>query len=280
MHEFYRLCGERRPEFMGYTQVELDKKKYNRGLSPVSEVPLTPQEAAARLEAFEQLKAAVIAVRSDVREELASAFFAAIEYPVFATAAMNRKILSDSVESHRAYEEIQALTKRYNEMNGGKWRYLMDAAPRQLPVFEDVHASLMKQGDVSSFINACDYAEASEGVKAIQMLGHSMNAVALPKDGWLTYRFEVEKAGDYTLQTALIPTQPNDNGDLRYSVSIDGGEPTVFSLKEPFRSEEWKQNVLRGQALREQRMHLSAGQHTLTIRALDAHIIIDQLLIR
>ena len=276
MHEFYRLCGERRPEFMGYTQVELDKKKYNRGLSPVSEVPLTAIEVANRLSAFEQLKANVIAIRPHVRQDLADAFFAAIEYPVFATAAMNRKILSNSVESHRAYEEIQALTKRYNEMNGGKWRYLMDAAPRQLPVFEDVRASLMKQGDVSSFINACDYAEASEGVKTIQMLGHSMNAVALPKDGRLVYRFEVEKAGDYTLQTALIPTQPNDNCDLRYSVSIDGGEPTVFSLKEPFRSEEWKQNVLRGQALREQRVHLSAGQHTLTIRALDAHIVFDQ----
>ena len=305
MHEFYRLCGERRPEFMGYTQVELDKKKYNRGLSPVSEVPLTAIEVANRLSAFEQLKANVIAIRPHVRQDLADAFFAAIEYPVFATAAMNRKILSNSVESHRAYEEIQALTKRYNEMNGGKWRYLMDAAPRQLPVFEDVHASLMKQGDgscvplvasehsSSAFVtssgvtkepspcyNVSDYVEASEGVKTIQMLGHSMNAVALPKDGWLVYRFEVEKAGDYTLQTALIPTQPNDNGDLRYSVSIDGGEPTVFSLKEPFRSEEWKQNVLRGQALREQRVHLSAGQHTLTIRALDAHIVFDQFLIR
>ena len=277
MHEFYRLCGERRPEFMGYTQVELDKKRYNRGLSPVSEVPLTHQEAAARLDAFERLKAAVIAVRSDVRQDLADAFFAAIEYPVFATAAMNTKILADSVESHRAYEEIQALTKRYNEMNGGKWRHLMDAAPRQLPVFEDVRASSMKQGEEPSpCVNACDYVEASDGVKTIQMLGHSMNAVALPKDGKLVYRFEVEKAGDYTLQTALIPTQPNDNGDLRYSVSIDGGEPTIFNLKEPFRSEEWKQNVLRGQALREQKIHLFVGQHTLTIRALDAHIIIDQ----
>ena len=108
------------------------------------------------------------------------------------------------------------------------------------------------------------------------MLGHSMNAVALQKDGWLTYRFVVETEGDYVLQTALIPTQPNDNGDLRYGVSIDGGEPVVFNLKEPFRSEGWKQNVLRGQALREQKVHLSAGQHTLTIRALDTHIVVDQ----
>lgn len=79
-----------------------------------------------------------------------------------------------------------------------------------------------------------------------------------------------------SLQTALIPTQPVDGGDLRYSVAVDGGEPTVFNLKEPFRSEEWKQNVLRGQAVRQQTVHLSAGRHTLTICALDAHIVADQ----
>jgi hypothetical protein len=85
----------------------------------------------------------------------------------------------------------------------------------------------------------------------------------------------VEEDGDYTLQTALIPTQPNDNGDLRYSVSIDHQEPVVFNLKEPFRSEEWKLNVLRGQALRQQKVNLSKGVHTLTIRALDDHIVVD-----
>ncbi len=279
MHEFYRLCGERRPEFMGYTQVELDKKKYNRGLSPVGEVPLTAIEAANRLSAFEHLKADIIAIRPYVRPELADAFFAAVEYPVFAAAAMNTKIL-DSRNSHRAFEEIRSLTQRYNEMNGGKWRNLMDAAPRTLPVFEDVHANLLPSTNTQypSPIthNACDFAEASSGTRKIQMLGHSMNAVALQKDGWLTYRFVVETEGDYVLQTALIPTQPNDNGDLRYGVSIDGGEPVIFNLKEPFRSEGWKQNVLRGQALREQKVHLSAGQHTLIIRAFDAHIVVDQ----
>ena len=277
MHEFYRLCGMRRPEFMGWTQVELDKKRYPRGLSSVAQVPLTHEQAAARIEAFERIKATVRECRAYVRPELSDAFFAAIEYPVFAAAAMNRKILSDSVDSHQAYEEIAALTRQYNEMNGGKWRYLMDAAPRKLPVFDDVRAELTGENvDAVITCNACDYAEASEGVKKIQMLGHSMNAVTLPKDGKLLYRFEVEKAGDYILQTALIPTQPNDGGDLRYSVSIDGGEPTVFNLKEPFRSEEWKQNVLRGQAVRQQTVRLSAGQHILTICALDAHIVVDQ----
>ena len=92
--------------------------------------------------------------------------------------------------------------------------------------------------------------------------------------------FEVAGSdGRYTVETALIPTQPNDNGDLRFSVAIDGGTPIIFTLKEPFRSEQWKQNVLRGQALREFKAHLSPAPHTITIQALDNHIVIDQLFI-
>lgn len=276
MMDYWRLCGERRPEFMGWTQVELDKKKYDRGLSPVGDVPLTAAEAKARLDAFERIKAMIDECRPLVRPELKDAWFAAIQYPVYASAAMSRKILSDPVESHRAYEEIQSLTAQYNQMNGGKWRGLMDAAPRRLPVFEDVHGNLSTNHTHWEVHRAADYDSAAEGVRTVQMLGHSMNAVALPKGGFLTYCFKVTKTGDYVLQTALIPTHAVDDGDIRYSVSIDGSEPTVYSLKEPFRSEQWKQNVLRGQALRDLHLHLSEGSHTLTIRALDEHIVIDQ----
>ena len=280
MREFFRLCGERRPEFMGWTQVELDKKKYPRGLSPVSEIPLTAAEAAARLAVFERMKATLIECRPLVRPELMDAWFAAVEYPVYASAAMNRKILSDAHESHRAYEEIQSLTEQYNELKGGKWRHLMDAAPRRLPVYEDVHGMLT--GKPVNKVWTCDasqYETANDGAVKIQMLGHSMNAVSLPKGGCLTYRFTVAEAGDYVLRTALIPTQAVDNGDIRFSVSIDGAEPVVYSLKEPFRSEEWKRNVLRGQALRDLPIRLSAGAHTITLRALDEHIVVDQLCI-
>ncbi len=279
MMDYWRLCGERRPEFMGWTQVELDKKKYDRGLSPVTDVPLSAAEAAARLDTFGRIKKTIRECAPLVRPELADAWFAAIEYPVFAAAAMSRKILGDSLESHRAYEEIQQLTTRYNHMNGGKWRGLMDAAPRRLPVFADVRARLAAAGKDHpdwELHEAAHYAEATPGVHTVQMLGHSMNAVSLPKGGALTYRFAVKEAGSYILQIALIPTHAVDSGDIRYSVSIDGSEPTVYSLKEPFRSEQWKQNVLSGQALRDLHLHLSEGSHTLTIRALDEHIVIDQ----
>lgn len=110
------------------------------------------------------------------------------------------------------------------------------------------------------------------------MLGHSMKAVALPKGGSLTYQFYA-KGGEANLYTALIPTQANDKGDIRYSISIDGGTPVVYSLKEKFRSERWKLNVLRGQAIRCEEVNLSSGTHTLEIKALDAHIVVDQWMI-
>ena len=280
MREFYRLCGIRRPEFMGWSQVELDKKVYPRGLSPVSDIPLTPQEAATRIADFERIKTTVLESRSLIRQELQDAFFAAIEYPVFAAAAMNRKILCDSAESHQAYEEIQLLTRQYNELCGGKWRGLMDAAPRRLPVYEDVHGHLTGRPSVMvSTINACDYAEVSQGARTIQMLGHSMNAVALQKDGVLTCPFTVEREADYVITVALIPTHPLDGGDLRFSVAVDDSQPAVFSLKEPFRSEQWKLNVLSGQARRSLTLRIPAGPHQLTVRALDDHIVVDQIFI-
>ena len=277
MHEFYRLCGERRPEFMGWTQVELDKRTYERGLSPVTQVPLTAEEASARLAAFQRIETIERECRQLVRPELRDAWFAAIRYPLSASAAMSRKILSDDVQSHQAYEEILSLTQQYNTMNNGKWRHLMDAAPRRLPVFEDVHATLA-DSHLSSLktFRACDYMKATDGIQVVQMLGHSMNAVSLPKDGQLSYRFEVEKDADYTVRAALIPTHPADGKELRFSISIDGQVPIVFSLKEPFRSERWKENVLRGQALRDVPVRLAEGVHTLTIHALDNHVVVDE----
>jgi hypothetical protein len=118
------------------------------------------------------------------------------------------------------------------------------------------------------------------------MLGHSMNAVAIPKGCELTYEFETplpsgEGSGEglAVLYTAMIPTQPSDRGDLRYSVQLDDQQPVVISLKEPYRSERWKLNVLRGQALAKTAVSLTKGKHTLRVKALDDHIIFDQWMI-
>ena len=280
MKEFYRLCGIRKPEFMGWTQVELDKQKYPGGKSHVTDIGLTRQEAAERLESFGCLKAIVDKCRLLLRPELSNAYEAHIAYPIYAAAAMTRKIVSDSATSHLAYEEIVALTRRYNALANGKWKGLMDAAPRQLPVFEDICGRLYDDEPFEGVAcNAAEYDAASKGSQPIQMLGHSMNAVAIPKDGELTFTFTTEQEGDATLFTAMIPTQPNDKGDLRYQVQIDNETPVVISLKEKYRSEFWKESVLRGQALKQTSVILSKGSHTLKVKALDDHIIMDQWMV-
>jgi len=302
MKEYFKLCGERRPEFMGWNQTELDKKKYPRGQSPVQESELSisafGNERERYLECYAIIAARVKDAESLVRPELKDAYFAAIKYPVLAAEAHARKILRHSSE---AYREIKELTTYYNKvMSKGKWNGLMDMQPHGLPVFKTPTAQVDSSDGkayhpmvVENAIarNACDYQQVSMAsgensksalskVQTVQMLGHSMNAVCLPKNVVLTYEFTSSCEGDALLRVALIPTQPNDKGDLRFSVSVDGAEPVVFRLKEPFRSERWKINVLRGQAVREMKLtSLSQGKHTLRIQALDDHVVIDQWMI-
>ena len=329
MHEFYRLCGQRRPEFMGWTQVELNKATYDRGLSHVRNTDFSTQafgnELDRYLERYEAVCQIVKEQEANVRPELKDAYFAAIKYPVLSAAAHATKILEsqrarqyangnprtgllDSPEpiyvavakSQKAYQDIRLMTEYYNRtMAGGKWNRSMNMTPRDLPVFgtpvlpiqltdkevEEYWKKAPKQTehpiklDGAIVRNACDYEQAGEGAETVQMLGHSMNAVALPQNGELAYRFTTEQEGDFMLRVALIPTQPNNGGDLRFSVSIDGMDPMVYSLKEKFRSEGWKQNVLRGQAIRELKVNLKSGNHTLKIKALDPHIVVDQWMI-
>jgi len=302
MKEFYKLCGERRPEFMGWTQVELDKKKYARGLSTVrgSEFSTTAfgNERERYLERYAVIASRVKDAEALVRPELRDAYFAAIKYPVLAANANARKLLRNSTA---AYHEIQELTNDYNKVIAhGKWDGLMDMQPRNLPVFgapntsgsingKDENGKDLKGDDKAVHPleledaiarNAADFQKASGKVEVVDMLGHSMKAVSLPKGESLTYDFQTVKDGDALLKVALIPAQPNDKGDLRFSVSVDGAEPTVFSLKEPFRSEQWKLNVLRGQAVRDLKLDgLKAGKHSLVIKALDAHVVVDQWMI-
>ena len=327
MHEFYRLCGERRPEFMGWNQVELDKRLYDRGLGQVRNTAFSLTAFGGELdrqtERFKALAHQVELIENDVRPELRDAYFAAVKYPIQAATAHAVKMLEAQrarqlangstprgieheeavrqavAKSQAAFQHLRQLTTHYNsEMAGGKWKNSMTDHPRDLPVFwapltpiqltdEDLshinlsdgisHPLVVDEGVVAR--DACDYDTAIGHPHKTEMLGHSMNAVALSKGEGLQYHFTIKKEGDYVLTTALIPTQPNDKGDIRYSVSVDDGSPMVFSLKEPFRSEQWKQNVLRGQALRRQTIRLTSGQHTLTIQALDDHIVVDQWMV-
>lgn len=282
MRLFGWLCGVRRPEFMGWSQVELSRNKYPRGQSPISPTEFNKDEAADYLRYYASLRQTVEKAEPLVPEERRAQWFAAVRYPMLAAGAMARKILCDSIESRKAYEEIQVLTHYYNEeLSGGKWHGLMSAAPRGLPVFgpkfgQDTPVAV---ADDAPFVarNASDYDGA--GPTPVQALGHSMAAVPLAKGKSLVYKFDSPEEGEAVLRTAVIPTQPSDKGDIRICVQIDNEQPQTVSYKEPFRSEQWKINVLRGQAIITTRHHITRGRHKLTITAVDDHVVVDQWMI-
>ena len=328
MLDYYRLCGMRKPEFMGWSQVELDKKVYARGWSPVKDTEFSLTEFGGELdrylEAYENVKQVVSEVEKVIPERLKDAFFSHIKYPVFSASAMATKMLEAqraraiaagnyntkrwdrdhdlmvaSAKSMGAYQEIRRLTDHYNnEMAGGKWKHSMVYNPRDLYVFYaptlplaptdkeiEKYASLrnskstpLSQLRNDGFIasNACDFTKADAGAVPVQSLGHSMNAVSLPRGASLTFEFESLWEGEAVLRTAVIPTQPNDKGDIGFSVSIDGGEPQICSFKEKYRSDSWKENVMRGQAIRNTNHQITKGKHTLVITALDNHVVVDQ----
>lgn len=329
MLEFYRLCGIRKPEHMGWTQVELDRRRYPRGRSQVVDTEFSLTEFGGELDRYLEDYAAVCKVVSDVEAliapELRDAYFSHIKYQTFAADAMARKMLEAQrarsmatgqcdttlwnrddemllacARSMKGYRDIQALTDYYNNtMAGGRWKHSMCYYPRDLYVFnpptlpvgltdKQVDELATRKSETSKHLivsdktiamNASCYKKAPAGTTVVQALGHSMAAVSLPKGGTLTYDFDCRWSGDATLYIAVIPTQPNDKGDIRFSVSIDGGVPIVCSFREKGRTPTWKTNVLRGQALKETAVNLSKGRHTLTIKALDNHVVVDQWMI-
>lgn len=329
MLEFYRLCGIRKPEHMGWTQVELDRRRYPRGRSQVVDTEFSLSAFGGELDRYLEDYSAVVKTVTEVEKiidpKLRDAYFSHIKYQTFAAEAMARKMLeaqrarsyatgqcdaslwtrdnamlSACARSMKGYRDIQELTDYYNNtMSGGRWKHSMCYTPRDLNVFNPpilpvgptdkqveelskVKAS-KRTHPISSgktiAMNACRYTSATTGAHAVQTLGHSMAAVKLPQNGELKYSFDSKWQGTAVLKVAVIPTQPNDKGDIRFSVSIDGGKPTVCSFREKGRTPTWKENVMRGQAIEKIDIKLTKGIHTLTIKALDNHVIIDQWMI-
>ena len=98
MLEYYRLCGIRKPEHMGWTQVELSNRKVHpRGRSQVinTEFSLTEfgGELDRYLESYEKVKTTVTEAEKLVTPDRKDAFYSHIKYQVFGASAMATKML-------------------------------------------------------------------------------------------------------------------------------------------------------------------------------------------
>ncbi|MDO4801948.1 MAG: glycosyl hydrolase 115 family protein [Prevotellaceae bacterium] len=288
LEEHFRLCSLRKPEFMGWCQTELDKDLYKNGRSPVAVPDWSETECDKFINSYTLLSQKVSQIEKLIPSSLSDAYFATIKYPVCATAAQAIKRIEnfrDFSKSSAAHNEIIRLTDKYNHLSGGKWQWIMNCNVKEMPVFAEPAPTTQTLHPIHYKVEqnyTSSDARCSFNPQPVEMLGHTSKALPIPKGEELSFTIEIPESGKYTISTAMIPTQCSDRGDIRFSVVVCNDSDTdshskTFSLKEPFRSEGWKQNVLNGQAVKSFDIELEKGTKIIKIKALDEHIIFDEL---
>ena len=289
MMEHYRLSYIRKPEFMGNTREE---EYHTNAYRIVKDMPWSRSYINKRLEDYQVISDKVEKLASRIQQDRQDAYFQLIKYPVQATAEMNKKMLYAQFARHGemnwnksdvAYDSIASLTRIYNIgiRNNGKWHRMMDHQPRRLPVFEPVDRSSVETPmlEDSPGLYKWNGAEYSAGdAVSCEGLGYEEKAVMLEKNKELSFDFGECPDDSVEVEIRLLPNHPIHGGQLRFSVSIDKKNAQTVSYETQGRSEEWKENVLRNQAIRRVVLPVKKRKkHNLTIKALDEGVVIDQI---
>lgn len=294
MLEHYRLAHIRKPEFMGNTREEEKDPAYR----VVKDLAWTEKEISERLRSYDELSEAVERAASKIPAGRESAYFELVKYPVQAAAQMNRKMLyaqlarhgkADWEKSDAAYDSIVVLTQYYNSLENGKWNRIMDFKPRRLPVFNRVERKtaalpMAKERIAVYKWNGMD-GRSDMNAKAIspaayECLGYEGRAAGINMGDALTFSFGKWRADSVEVDIRLLPNHPVHGQRLRFSISLDGAEPEVISYETKGRSEEWKENVLRNQAIRKVLLPVSGKKsHQLVVKALDEGVVLDQIML-
>lgn len=145
----YDLAFERRPEFMGWSQTEPTTETTNTAYNHF----LFGDEGQRRIDAYDRLQQGMIRLRREMDPAAAAAFYELAYYPVVCAGWMNKKFLyrdkafwygrqhrvsarSFAVQSKAAYDSILSETAYFNNrLLEGKWKGMLSAKPRDLPVF-------------------------------------------------------------------------------------------------------------------------------------------------
>ncbi len=323
---YYDLAWERRPEFMGWSQTEPTTQTRQSDY-----IGADGSEAIERIKAYATLTTRTEALAAKLPDDRKPAFFELVLYPVRSAANLNHRILkldlaafyarqgratvanAFSAEAKAAHDGIVADAETYNGQLSGKWRHMMDIAPRRLPVFaapaspvytaanpatDKPLTTAAKPPAVSYNIEVAKVvtipaATATpsadwETVPGLGSLGQSLRArLDLKSQGLTTatpttYHFETRTDGTATLKIIALPVHAlTSQSGVKVAVSIDSQPPVILDFETFSRSDEWKQNVLSNTAVRELTgLKLKPGNHTLKLYALDPGVIIDRFEVR
>ena len=288
MEAHYQLSYIRKPEFMGNTREEERDPKYK----VIKDLPWSEQTISERLRSYTVLSDVVERMESNIPAGRQDAYFQLVKYPVQAAAQMNRKILTaqlarhskvDWKQSDAAFDSIASLTQQYNSLQNGKWNRMMDFQPRKLPVFKRVEHTTATEPMVTDRKMLCKWnaMECTYGKPVpYEGLGYERKAAGIRKGSSLTFAFDDYGKDSVEVEIRLLPSHPLDEKQLRFAISVDEAVPQTVSYETKGRSEEWKENVLRNQAIRKVTLPINKqASHKLVITALDEGVVLDQVIL-
>ncbi|TJY68793.1 hypothetical protein FAZ19_04040 [Sphingobacterium alkalisoli] len=288
LQEYYRLAYIRKPEHMGNTRME-ERDPIHK---IVKDLDWSEAEIRERLREYSKLSDQVEKIEALVPQAQQSAYFQLIKYPVQAAAQMNKKILhaqlarhgkSSWQDSHQAFDSIVALTVQYNQLEDGKWNRIMDYKPRDLAVYQRIPEEKAK-GELRQSVtpryrfDVVDFDKAGADAILMDGLGYTNRVLSIPKGQQVSVVFTHEARDSVVVEVRLLPNHAVDGKQLRFGISIDDGTFQEVSYKTQGRSDEWKDNVLRNQAIRTVKLPIvGIGKHKLRIKALDEGVVLDQV---
>lgn len=293
MLEHYRLSHIRKPEYLGNTRTE---EARTSSWTVVKDLPWSRTTINERLADYQILSDGVEQLASRVLPIKQDAFFQLVKYPVQAAYQMNLKMLKAQLarhgeatwtESDAAYDSIVSLTRIYNTgiHNQGKWHRMMDHQPRRLTVFEPVDRTKVSTPLLADCkpIAHWNAMECTQGAPiSCELLGYEGRAAKIEKGQSVYFDFSNNKQSlvdSVEVELRLLPNHPIIDGtQLRVAVTIDKQEPTIIHYETQGRSEEWKENVLRNQAIRRVAFPIKKKEkHRIMLKALDEGIVLDQV---
>lgn len=284
-NEYYDLSYQRRAEFLGNTRIEEKDSKYKI----VSDLTWDDDKVQAWLNRCLKMEKDVLKLSNEVDEAHQAHWFELVEYPCLSFTAMARKMLVSQLARHkktnwdealRGHKEIFYLTDKYHLLLRGKWNHMMgfwkghsiykevdttrSCPPIPTPKAKNRYTLTAKNGKLGtrSYI--------------INGLGYSNYALSFGKND--TFSVVIPSSTDsLNISVAFIPNHPVDSDRLEVYVEIDGEKPQYIRYETQGRSEEWKQNIERNQALRSIKIPASPHKRTMKLTATTPAVVLDEI---
>lgn len=297
--ELYRISWIRKAEFMCS---ESGDPGPGRAEPTVMMENLTPgpdfseREALEMIADYDALEKRTLELGKRIPAGRRSAWFEIVEYQVRGSAGLARKHLYAMfaragmrpwADVHEQHQLVQALTARFDAIEGGKWRRMLYALPCCQKVFDDIREpwelsprSEVFAADRMKGLVACFDALDADGVRLTPAfgMGYRARAAIIPGGQTVNYGFTLKDAGRTVFRVNMVPTHPVNGDRLRCEIVLDGKAVAEPNIHAKDFSDEWSENVIRNRTSAVYAADaLAAGEHTLSIRAVDEEIILDTI---